>query len=647
MLAGVGAWWYLGRETPAPVEPAAEAPRPAANQTSPTSQTSPAPAGATKDRPFENSLGMKFVPVPGTNVLFCIHETRWKDYEVYAKENPGIDGNWRNQTIDGYAITERAGEHPVIRVSWHEAQDFCAWLSKKEGKTYRLPTDEEWSLAVGFGSKTMDAYPWGTAWPPPPGSGNYSDQSRKAKAPSKDSRVLYLEGYDDGFPTTSPVMSFPPNRFGLHDMGGNVWEWVEDRAEDSQEARVRRGGSWANPLQGVIRSARREAGPPSARIDAIGYGLGFRIVLAPSEPTPSPAKITAVPATSTSSVSHYRSEGRFRAWSAIPDDPAIDLSKLAGIDEVKQVLVHKTGWVVLTPGGRVVSNRHGDGAKGIEKLCQGWFSHFGTIDQDGRLTGYDQRGEWDDGETPEDLGPVADAYLAPYHRIALLRDGTVRVWGMAYDGKQGPDDPEWPKPQFPAGRKAVAISIADIGAAVKLDDGSVHIFHAKFAPMTVGPEQSVQFSLALGAFFGMDKAGSVGYWNHRESRKVQGPFLTGGTEGKLLPSLGTSLLLTDEGGIRLGDSVAERFPEVKRAADAVKVAAEGHFSYVAEIDSFQTAKFFWVEAPEPAPATTAAPPPAPSLLPELAQRLDAYLAARRGALDTLVGRPTARRARGS
>src|SRR5690606_36612881 len=97
--------------------------------------------GATKEQPFENSLGMKLVPVPGTEVLFCIHETRWKDYAAYAAENPGIRGGWKDQGFDGFTIAERAEEHPVAHVNWEDARAFCAWLSKKEGRTYRLPTD--------------------------------------------------------------------------------------------------------------------------------------------------------------------------------------------------------------------------------------------------------------------------------------------------------------------------------------------------------------------------------------------------------------------------------------------------------------------------------------------------------------------------
>lgn len=116
-----------------------------------TTTTAVTPANATPDEPFVNSLGMKFVPVPDTGVLFCIHEVRYKDYAAYAAEVQGVDDTWKDQTCDGYTLTERTEDHPVMKVSWEDAQKFCAWLSKKEGKTYRLPTDREWSYAVGIG----------------------------------------------------------------------------------------------------------------------------------------------------------------------------------------------------------------------------------------------------------------------------------------------------------------------------------------------------------------------------------------------------------------------------------------------------------------------------------------------------------------
>jgi formylglycine-generating enzyme required for sulfatase activity/serine/threonine protein kinase len=258
----------------------------------PSPALNPAALLAAKDG-FTNTLGMKFLPVKGTEVLFGIHEVRYKDYAAYAAESPGVDGAWKNQTIDGYAITERNEDHPVTIVSWEDAQAFCAWLSKKEGKLYRLPTDEEWSWAVGLGREEKrkkgmtpatvmqvpDAYPWDGDYPPKTKdkSGNYSDASRKAKAPRRDGEKEDIENYDDGYPTTAPVMSFKPNKLGLYDLGGNVWEWCEDWYDAAQKDRVLRGGAWNGHDRSHLLSSYRGHGAPGNR----NHYVGFRCVLVP------------------------------------------------------------------------------------------------------------------------------------------------------------------------------------------------------------------------------------------------------------------------------------------------------------------------------------------------------------------------------
>jgi formylglycine-generating enzyme required for sulfatase activity len=182
----------------------------------------------------------------------------------------------------------------VVRVSWEDAQAFCRWLSKKEGKTYRLPTDEEWSKAVGIAQKeekkatlqekngkVEGEYTWGTDWPPPKGAGNFCDESRNVKAPNV-KYPKYLEGYDDGFPTTAPVMSFKPNEFGLYDLGGNVREWVEDWYNSEQTARGVRGASWYLLTGLDLRSSYRVGIRPSDR----NPSGGFRCVVLPASSPP-------------------------------------------------------------------------------------------------------------------------------------------------------------------------------------------------------------------------------------------------------------------------------------------------------------------------------------------------------------------------
>ena len=147
-------------------------------------------------------------------------------------------------------------------MSWEEARAFCAWLTERERKAgnlganevYRLPSDHEWSCAVGIGEreaaaklptdkagKITTAFPWGNAWPPPKGAGNYAgEEARPAQV--KFSIKALIPGYNDGFAYTAPVGSFAANRFGLYDMGGNVWQWCEDWFDKDQKEHVVRGG---------------------------------------------------------------------------------------------------------------------------------------------------------------------------------------------------------------------------------------------------------------------------------------------------------------------------------------------------------------------------------------------------------------------
>ena len=103
----------------------------------------PSPSGATKERPLENSLGMRFVLVPGTSVLFSILETRVKDYQAFweaTKKSRGLLRSlfWR-WTEPAFRQT---GDHPAVNVR-EDATAFCEWLSQREGQKYRLPTDHE------------------------------------------------------------------------------------------------------------------------------------------------------------------------------------------------------------------------------------------------------------------------------------------------------------------------------------------------------------------------------------------------------------------------------------------------------------------------------------------------------------------------
>lgn len=257
------------------------------NRTNALASSVASPDRATPVPHFENSLGMRFIPIPGTPTLVCIHETRWKDYAQFAGATPGLSPTWRTQTFGGFELRDRPADHPVVNVSWSDAVAFCSWLARKEGRAYRLPSDHEWSLAVGIGDRESPAatpeskhlkidceFPWGSAWPPPERAGNYSDQSRRAWGPNSHPAADYIEDYDDGFPTTAPVMSFIPNQHGVYDLGGNAWEWVQDWWTEERTHHVIRGGSYN--YHAKLSSCRFSREPDSRSPD-----LGFRVVLDP------------------------------------------------------------------------------------------------------------------------------------------------------------------------------------------------------------------------------------------------------------------------------------------------------------------------------------------------------------------------------
>lgn len=232
---------------------------------------------------YTNSLGMKFVPVAGTKILICIHETRVKDYRSYASQSSGVAGEWDSADY-GEADAARREEHPVVNVSWDDAKAFCAWLSIKEGRRYKLPTDHEWSVAVGIGEKEnpseipsekhlkiSNLFPWGTRFPPPKNAGNYADETCLKMNVLQ--RIAIISGFDDGFAKTSPVMSFEANKLGIYDLGGNVWEWCEDKLDQVSLGRVLRGGCWGSNNQdgGHMFSSYRLQRPPSERHSTKGF----------------------------------------------------------------------------------------------------------------------------------------------------------------------------------------------------------------------------------------------------------------------------------------------------------------------------------------------------------------------------------------
>jgi len=159
------------------------------------------------------------------------------------------------------------GAKPVINITWTDAQRYVAWLSNATGQPYRLLTEAEWEYAARAGTTT--AYPWGDDI----GEGNANCNGCGG---ARDNRE------------TSPVGSFKPNGFGLYDMNGNVWQWVQDCYHDNYDGapadgsvwtngdctwRVARGGSWVDRAQ-LSRSAARLRLSTAFRISNLGFRVG-------------------------------------------------------------------------------------------------------------------------------------------------------------------------------------------------------------------------------------------------------------------------------------------------------------------------------------------------------------------------------------
>ena len=252
---------------------------------------------ATKEQPWQNSLGMKFVPVAGTQVLFNIWDTRLEDFHAFV-ESAGYDATEGMYSIgkDGWkrrgATWKEPGfkqgpTNPVVGVSWDDVKAFCEWLTKRERGSgalpesmhYRLPTDTEWSVAAGLDSEPgntpeeksskINLYPWGTKWPPPSGSGNYCGE--EARIGNEPEGCPVIQGYNDGYPRTSPVGSFAANKNGLYNMGGNVWQWCEDWYNSENKYRVLRGASWSHGYPDFLLASFRGFGTPGVRNDVIGF----------------------------------------------------------------------------------------------------------------------------------------------------------------------------------------------------------------------------------------------------------------------------------------------------------------------------------------------------------------------------------------
>ncbi len=211
-------------------------------------------------QPF--SIGKYEVTVGEYRVFAEATQHQSQGCNVYSGSAWKMDANksWRDPGF------QQTGRHPVVCVSHQDAKAYAAWLKEKTGKPYRLPTEAEWEYAARAGTTT----PW--YWPG-------GEQAAGAYA-------WYSENSGN---TTHPVGEKKPNRFGLYDMAGNAWEWVEDSWHENYQGaptdgrawldeksadRVLRGGSWFS-LGRYVRSADRNGDEPDNRCNYAGFRLAL------------------------------------------------------------------------------------------------------------------------------------------------------------------------------------------------------------------------------------------------------------------------------------------------------------------------------------------------------------------------------------
>jgi len=195
-----------------------------------------------------------------------------------GKKNWVFDDN-RSWLVPGF---DQNDTHPVVCVSWNDAKEYVKWLSAETGKEYRLLSESEWEYAARAG--TSAARYWGADPANACGYANVGDRSLVARYPDWRWEVHDCQ---DGAAHTSPVGRYQPNRFGLRDMLGNVWEWVEDCYHDNYEDAPNDGKAWTNGGCGkrIVRGSSWDFKPRIVRsayrgknlADYRSHSIGFRV----------------------------------------------------------------------------------------------------------------------------------------------------------------------------------------------------------------------------------------------------------------------------------------------------------------------------------------------------------------------------------
>jgi uncharacterized protein (TIGR02996 family) len=244
-----------------------------------------------RHRRLTNALGMRLVLVPHGSFWMGDRGSQVQvevPHEFYIGAYPVTQGQWQAGTGDNPSWFARSGggadkvkgfceadllQFPVEFVSWEDIQQFLKQLNERENKSgllYRLPAEAEWEYACCAGTTPLEecAFDFYLAQP----TNDLSSEQANFNG-------RYPAGNAPGGPflgRTTEVGSYQPNRLGLYDMHGNVWEWCANQWSRGS-ARVVRGGCWSN-FGSACRASRRDRDEPAKRYD----NVGFRLAAVPS-----------------------------------------------------------------------------------------------------------------------------------------------------------------------------------------------------------------------------------------------------------------------------------------------------------------------------------------------------------------------------
>ena len=207
---------------------------------------------------------MRFIYIPALKRHIGKYEVSNKQYRCFKQAH--TSGEHKQLTLN-------KDDQPAVALSWNDANNFCAWMTKTIGGNqwrFRLPTEQEWET-VATCSKPVE-YPWGDG--PIPRNWNYFGVENPEPGQKLD--------HNDGYRVSCPVQKSGANAWGLYGVGGNVWEWCEDADDTEGKTRVLKGAAWSDCAPLFLKISRRS----SYTADYKSSNIGLRVIAEPMTSAP-------------------------------------------------------------------------------------------------------------------------------------------------------------------------------------------------------------------------------------------------------------------------------------------------------------------------------------------------------------------------